>query len=147
MIGKLHIPRSFWRGYPPAPPTHSDGYLQPSCGYLQLPCGYPQPRCGYLQPQHGYPRLPSGYLKLPHGYPQQQCWYRLPARSERWFISSRRSNVINRTHVEYMKNPDEVLLPTRDLLLITFEEDKSEYHVPFTPLDDLPLDSPQCSAI
>jgi hypothetical protein len=46
----------------------------------------------------------------------------------------------NRTHVEDVKDPDKVLLPSRDLLLVAFREDESRHCIPFTPLDDLLLD-------
>jgi hypothetical protein len=39
-----------------------------------------------------------------------------------------------------VKNPDEILIPTSDLVLITLREDESGECIPFTPLDDLPLD-------
>jgi hypothetical protein len=53
----------------------------------------------------------------------------------------------NRTHVEDVENPDEVLFPSRDLLLIALREDESGHRIPFTLLDDLPLDPGQGSAI
>ena len=38
-----------------------------------------------------------------------------------------------------MKDPDEVLLPSRDLLLVALREDESENRIPFTLLHDLLL--------
>ena len=46
-----------------------------------------------------------------------------------------------------MKDPDKVLLPSRNLLLVTFREDESEHRIPFTLLDDFPLDPRQGSGI
>ena len=46
-----------------------------------------------------------------------------------------------------MKDPDEVLLPGRNLVLIAFGEDKPEEWIPFTLLGDPLLDPHQSSAI
>ena len=46
-----------------------------------------------------------------------------------------------------MEDPDEVLPPSRNLLLITLREDESDHSIPFTLLDDLPLDLCQGSVI
>jgi hypothetical protein len=46
-----------------------------------------------------------------------------------------------------MKDPDEVLLPGSNLVLIAFGDDESVDRVPFTLLDDILLDLGQCSAI
>ena len=42
-----------------------------------------------------------------------------------------------------MKNPDEVLLPSCDLLLVTLREDEPGHCIPFALLDDLLLNPPQ----
>jgi hypothetical protein len=52
-----------------------------------------------------------------------------------------------RTHVEDLKDPDQVLLPSRNFVLIVLGEEESEDRIPFTPLDDLPLHLCQGSAI
>ena len=46
-----------------------------------------------------------------------------------------------------MEDPDEVLFPSRDLVLVALREDKSQYRIPFTALGDLPLDLRYGSAI
>ena len=46
-----------------------------------------------------------------------------------------------------MKDPDKILLPNCNLVLIAFGEDESVDDIPFTLLDDLPLDLAQSSAI
>jgi hypothetical protein len=46
-----------------------------------------------------------------------------------------------------MKDPDKVLLPSSDLVFIGFGEDESVERIPFTLLDDLPLDLGHGSAI
>jgi hypothetical protein len=46
-----------------------------------------------------------------------------------------------------VENPDEVLFPCRNLLLIALREDESGHRIPFTLLDDLLLDPRQGSAI
>ena len=53
----------------------------------------------------------------------------------------------NKTHIEDVKDPDEVLLPSRNLLFIAFRENELDDRIPFTLLDDLPLDPRQGSAI
>ena len=53
----------------------------------------------------------------------------------------------NQAHVEYVKNPEKILLPSSNLVLIAFGEHKSVEGVPFTLLDDLPLDLGQRSTI
>src|SRR5258708_3697790 len=130
--GKSHLPSDFCRNYHVVPSRHFDGYLQPSCGYLQPQCVYLQPRCGYPQQHYGYPRPPPGYSQPLHGYPQLQCWYRLLAQSERVLLSSRMTNETDRTHIEDMKDPDKVLLPSSNLLLVALREDKSKHCIPFT---------------
>jgi hypothetical protein len=62
-------------------------------------------------------------------------------------VSTRDPTGTNRTHVEDLKDPDEVLLPTRNLLLVVLGEDESEHSTPFTPLGGLPLHLYQRSAI
>ena len=52
----------------------------------------------------------------------------------------------NRTHIENVKDPEKILLPSSDLSLITLGENESMYRVPFTMLDDLTLDLGQGSA-
>jgi hypothetical protein len=54
-------------------------------------------------------------------------------------LSSGPSNGINLTHVEYLKDSDKVLLPSRNLVLITLREDESGDRIPFSLLIDLPL--------
>ena len=39
-----------------------------------------------------------------------------------------------------MKESDKVLLPNGNFVLISLRENESEGCIPFTPLDDLPLD-------
>jgi hypothetical protein len=46
-----------------------------------------------------------------------------------------------------VKNPDKVLLPSGNLVLIALCEDEPEYCTPFTPLRDLPLDPRQGSTV
>jgi hypothetical protein len=46
-----------------------------------------------------------------------------------------------------VKNPDKVLLPSRDLILIALGEDESMESIPFALLDDLSLDSVHRSVI
>jgi hypothetical protein len=53
----------------------------------------------------------------------------------------------DRTYVEDVKDPDKVLLPSCDLVLIAFGKDESIDRAPFTLLDHLPLHLGQCSAI
>ena len=56
-------------------------------------------------------------------------------------------NRTKRTHVEDVKDPDKVLLPRSNFILVTFGEDESVDRIPFTLFDDLPLDLDQSSAI
>jgi hypothetical protein len=51
------------------------------------------------------------------------------------------------THIEDVKDPDKVLLPSRNLVLIALREDESEYCMSFALLRDLPLDPRQGSAV
>jgi hypothetical protein len=46
-----------------------------------------------------------------------------------------------------VKDPDEVLVPSSDLVLIALREDESGECIPFTPLDDLFLDLGHGSAV
>jgi hypothetical protein len=46
-----------------------------------------------------------------------------------------------------VKDPDKVLLPSSNLVLIALCQDEPEYCTPFTPLRDLPLDPCQGPAI
>ena len=46
---------------------------------------------------------------------------------------------IDWTNVEDLKDPDEVLLPSGDLVLIVLCKDETEDRPPFTPLGDPPL--------
>ena len=46
-----------------------------------------------------------------------------------------------------MEDPDEVLLPSRNLVLITFGVEESGGDTSFTPFNDLPLDISHGSAI
>ena len=39
-----------------------------------------------------------------------------------------------------MEDPDKVLFPSRDLVLVVLGEDESEHCPPFTPFGDPPLD-------
>ena len=57
------------------------------------------------------------------------------------------ANISSRTYVEDVKNPDEVLLPCSNPVLIALGEDKSMYRIPFALIDDLPLDIGQSSII
>ena len=58
----------------------------------------------------------------------------------RRLISLRILNRTNSTHIEDLKHPHKVLLPTRDLVLIVLRKDESKGRPPFTPLADPPLD-------
>jgi hypothetical protein len=53
-------------------------------------------------------------------------------------LSSRIPSRTNETHVENLEDPDQVLLPSRALILVVLGEDESEDRIPFTLLDDLP---------
>ena len=57
------------------------------------------------------------------------------------------ANRTNRTYVENVKDPNKVLLPGNDFVLVAFGEDESVERVPFTLLDDLPLDFGQSTVI
>ena len=57
------------------------------------------------------------------------------------------ANRFNRTYVEDMENPDKILLPRGNLALIALGENESMYRIPFTLLDDLPLDLGQSPII
>jgi hypothetical protein len=83
------------------------------------------------------PPAPSTYFDT---YPQPSCWYRLPARSERGLSNSQMPDGTNRTHVEDVKNPEEVPIPTGNLVLIAFCEHEPRERIPFTLLADLLLD-------
>ena len=52
----------------------------------------------------------------------------------------------DRTYVEDAKNPDKILIPSSNFVLIAFGEEESVDGIPFTLLDDLPLDLGQSSA-
>jgi hypothetical protein len=52
-----------------------------------------------------------------------------------------------RTYIEDVKDPDKILLPSRNLVFIALREDEPDYCTPFTMLRDLPLDPRQGSAI
>jgi hypothetical protein len=54
---------------------------------------------------------------------------------------------INGTHIENLKDPDQVLPPSRNLVLVVLGEEESKNCIPFTPLDDLPLHLCKGSAI
>jgi hypothetical protein len=62
-------------------------------------------------------------------------------------LSSRIPRRTDRTHVEDLKDPDQILLPARNLVLVVLSENESEGRAPFTPLDDLPLHLYQGPAI
>ena len=62
-------------------------------------------------------------------------------------VSSQIHRRTNQTHVEDLKDPDQILLPSGNLVFIVLREDESEESIPFTPLDDLPLHIYQVSAI
>ena len=51
------------------------------------------------------------------------------------------------THVKDVKNPDKVLLPSRNLLLVALREDEPGHGIPFALLDDFLLDHGQSPAI
>jgi hypothetical protein len=108
---KSHIPSGLYRKYLPAPSTPFGGY--------------PRPSFGYPQPLFRFPR-PS-------------CVYRLPTGSGGVMVSTKNPSGINRTHIEDLKDPNEILLPTRNLVLVVLGEDESEHSTPFTPLADLLL--------
>jgi len=54
-------------------------------------------------------------------------------------VSNGRTKV-NRTHVEDLKNPGEVQPPSGDHFFIVLCVEESRHRIPFTPLDNLPLD-------
>jgi hypothetical protein len=62
-------------------------------------------------------------------------------------VRERPTEPTNRTYVEDVKDPDKVLLPSCDLVLIAFGKDESIDRAPFTLLNHLPLHLGQCSAI
>jgi hypothetical protein len=62
-------------------------------------------------------------------------------------LSSRMSSRANGTHVEDLKDPEKVLFPTRNLVLISLRADESGDRIPFALFDDLPLNPGQGSAI
>ena len=62
-------------------------------------------------------------------------------------LSLRVPNRIDCTHVKDMKDPDKVLLPSRNLLLVAPREDKSGHSIPLALSDDLLLYPGQSSAI
>ena len=62
------------------------------------------------------------------------CEFGLEVDGQRW------SYINNGTHVEDMKDPVEVQPPGRDRFLIILGVESSRDHIPFTPLDDVPLD-------
>jgi hypothetical protein len=49
------------------------------------------------------------------------------------------SKGINQTYVEDLKDPDKVLPPSRNLVLIALREDESGERIPFCLLGHLPL--------
>ena len=55
-------------------------------------------------------------------------------------VNSRMVGKMNGTHIEDVKDPDEVLIPSRDLVFIALREGESGERVSFPPLGDLPLD-------
>ena len=57
------------------------------------------------------------------------------------------SNGTNRTYVKNMEDPNKILLPSGNLVLIALRMDGSRYLVPLTLLDDLPLDLSHRSTI
>ena len=57
------------------------------------------------------------------------------------------SNRPNRTHIEHVKNPDKILLPTRNLVLITLRMDEPGEWIPFIVLDYLPLNLGHSSTV
>ena len=56
-------------------------------------------------------------------------------------------NRTNYTHIKDVKNPDKVLLPSRDLLLVALREDESGHYTALALLDDFLLDPGQSSEI
>lgn len=87
--------------------------------------------------------LPRGfgrkYLPVPltrfDGRLQPSCGYRLQTRSER-AAKPQKSNRTNRTHVEDVEDPDKVLVPTGNIVLVVFSAGKPRDRIPFTALDD-----------
>src|SRR5258708_38005023 len=75
-----------------------------------------------------YPQPWSWCLQLP-------CWYRSPAQSERGQLSSRMPNGSNRTYVKDVKDPEKVLLPSRDLVLVALRDDEPDHCIPLPLLD------------
>ena len=55
--------------------------------------------------------------------------------------------MIYRTYIEDMKNPEEVLLPTRDHIFTTLAVEESRTHVPFALLDSLLPNRGQSSGV
>ena len=96
--------------------------------------------------------LPRGFCRIHlqicfDAYPQPSCWYRVSGRSERVVLSIWIPNRLNRTYVEDVKDPDKILLPSSNFILIALGEDEPIYRLPFTVLDDIPLDLSQSSVI
>ena len=118
MGGELRLPSDFVQRNLPAPLKWFDVYPQPSFEYSQQSFGRPQPSFGYPQPSY---------------------WYRSSVQSERELLSSRVANKTNRTHVEDVKDPDELLLPSNNLVLVTLRKDEPEDCTPFALLIDPPL--------
>ena len=56
-------------------------------------------------------------------------------------------NRTDRTHVEDVKDSNKVLLPSRNFVFVTLRMDESGNRIPFTLLDDLPLDLGHGAAI
>lgn len=78
------------------------------------------------------------------------CNYHICVNCQLWLkeVSSREvTNSITRTHIKDVKNPDKVLLPTGNLVLVTLREDKSGDCISLTLPDDLTLDLGHGSAI
>ena len=62
-------------------------------------------------------------------------------------LSLRMPNRAGRTHVEDVKDPEKILPPNSNLVLIALGEDESVDRTPFTLFDDLFLHFPHRSAI
>jgi hypothetical protein len=53
----------------------------------------------------------------------------------------------NRTHVENLRNPIEVLSPSSNRIFVALRVEDSKDRVSFTPFDDLPLDLGQSPVV
>ena len=88
-----------------------------------------------------FPGSPTRY----DGYPKVSCGCSVTVPSKRGALSYRRQQA-NRTHVEDVKEPVELLHPSSDGVFIVLRVEQSRSRASFTPLDDLLLDLSHGSA-